>query len=215
MIYDLIIVSRSSTPELTATTQKAIDSAMQDGAEVNVIIVETSGKKVNYNVEVIYYSDPFNYNRCLNLGLLRAKGDIHILANNDIVFHKGWSVIGPQMISECVGSASALSGDPRQRLYDPGPHYFLGYGIGMHVAGWCLFITNETYKRIGAIDESVEFWYSDNQYAKQIQEAGIKHALFCNVRVDHVTSRTLRTLPYREQRRFTLGSKQKIIKNAV
>src|SRR5665648_800354 len=97
MTYDLIIVSQSS-PDLIHMTQNCIDSALADTKDINVILVE-SGQPYKYeNVnKFIEYNGVFNYNRALNLGLKHAKGDVHILANNDLIFKPGWSKIGELM----------------------------------------------------------------------------------------------------------------------
>lgn len=216
MNYDLIIVARSSCENLRRVTQQTIDTARAD-CDLNVILIETSGIVPKYNGvnEVIMYREPFCYNRALNHGIARATGDIHILANNDLVFRPGWSVIGQQMIDNGVESASALSEDPRQRIYPEGDWYYPGYDIGLHLTGWCIFVTKECIAKIGKLDESFDFWYSDNMYAEQIMRAGVRHGLFCNVRVDHVTSVTLKTLSPRDQRKFSFLAKNKYLKNAV
>lgn len=204
MFYDLIIVSKSSTKRLQQVTQQTIDSARKD-CDLNVIIIETSGLQVEYNCVDIYvqYTGQFNYNRALNQGLQYAKGDIHILANNDLIFHPGWSEIGELMILNGFGSASALSQEPRQRGFKRGDYIYEGYNIGTHLCGWCIFVTRETINKIGKLDESFDFWYSDNVYAEQLKKAGIRHGLFCNAQVDHITSVTLKTLSSREQRRYS------------
>lgn len=209
MKYDLIIVAKSNRPELVRLTTNCIASARRDGADMKVIVVETAPVSINYDATVLHYEGPFCYNRALNLGLSKAEGDVHILANNDLIFHEGWSVIGQQMKDNGYDSACALSQDPRQRIYERGDHLYPGFTIGYHVGGWCIFITKEGLKAIGGkLDESFEFWYSDNMYAEQIQKAGLKHALFCNVRIDHITSATLRTIPPREQRKYSFRATQ-------
>src|SRR5665648_551200 len=93
MTYDLIIVSQSKG-ELIQLTENCIKSARKDNAELNIIVVET-GYPYKYDVDkIVEYNGVFNYNRALNLGLKYAKSDFQILANNDIIFHEGWSKIG-------------------------------------------------------------------------------------------------------------------------
>lgn len=210
MKYDLIIVARSNRSDLKQITQRCIDSARADGADMKVIVVET-GVRYNYTGvdETILYNGELCYNRCLNEGLARAEGDVHILANNDLVFHPGWSVIGDLMFANDIHSASVLSNDYRQRAFERGNHYYLGYSIGQYLTGWLIFATHECILKIGRLDESVDFWYSDNVYAEQLQRAGIKHALFCNVFVEHITSATLRTVSTRNKRKYLFGSKAK------
>lgn len=209
MKYDLIIVSKS-TPELKKFTLQTIATALQDKADVNVIIVETSGKKVDYpGAETVMYKGQFNYNRALNLGLTKAKGDIHILANNDLVFYKGWSQIGEQMLINGFDSASALSEDRRQSIFKRGDWIYPGYEIGRYLTGWCIFVTRECIKKIGKLDETFEFWYSDNVFADQLQANKLRHGLFCNVQVNHVTSVTIKTVPAPDQRRYTRNETMK------
>lgn len=207
--YDLIIVACSKSQELVNITQRCIDSCLEDGADMNVILVETNGKRclayrdVDYN---LLYEGDFNYNRALNLGLTKATEDIHILANNDIVFESGWSKIGQQMKDNGYLSASALSEDIRQRHCRRGDWIYEGYTVGTHVTGWCLFVDRECIKKIGKLNETFEFWYSDNIYADQLMQAKIKHGLFCNIFVNHVTSVTLKTLSPQMIRRFSIGN---------
>lgn len=204
MTYDLIIVSQSKG-ELIEITQNCIDSALQDGADVNVILVETSGTKVNYkNVnEYIMYSGTFCYNHALNLGLEKVKGDVFILANNDLIFHPGWSRIGPLMQINGYHSASAING--AENKFPLGNHVFDGYDISQILKGWCIFMDRYCLEAIGKLDESVVFWYSDDLYALQLQNAGIMHGLFCNIRVDHIASKTLKRQPSRIQRQYAIG----------
>ena len=209
MKYDLIIVARSTSKELVRMTENCINSARQDKVDLHVIVVETTPFPVNYDAQIVRYTGELNYNRALNLGLKHVKGDIHILANNDIIFHKDWSLIGESMIVNEFPSASALSTDPRQRGFDRGDWIYPGYEIGIHLTGWCIFVTKELIAKIGKFDESFDFWYSDNVYANQLIAAGIIHGLFCNVQVDHITSVTLRTLTLREQRRYSQDASHK------
>lgn len=199
MTYDLIIVTKTS-PELIQMTQNCIDSALADTKDINVILVE-SGLPCKYdNVDkFIEYNGVFNYNRALNLGLKHTKGDIYILANNDLIFKPSWSKIGELMQLNGYHSASAISG-PEQ-----GDILYEGYEIGRFLNGWCIFLDKFCLDKIGQLDETCVFWYSDNLYGYQIQAAGIKHVLFCNCRVDHITSQTLRKQPSHVQRLYQTG----------
>lgn len=206
MKYDLIIVACSSSPRLIQITQDCINSALQDEADLNIIIVETFRETIYKNVnKVVNYEGQFNYNRALNQGLKYVKGDIHILSNNDVIFHKGWSTIGTDMQVNGFDSASAREGH-RHRNFQPGNWIYEGYGIGIHVAGWCIFITKEAMQKIDRLDDRFEFWYSDNAYADQLIEHGLRHGLFCNVQVDHIVSATFRTKTKYEMMRYSMGS---------
>lgn len=185
MTYDLIIVTKTS-PEFIQMTQNCINSARKDNADLNIIIVETGQPfKYQWVTKTIEYNGVFNYNRALNLGLKHAKGDIQILANNDLIFQPGWSKIGELMQLNGYHSASAISGA------EQGDILYEGYEIGRFLNGWCIFLDKYCLDKIGQLDETCTFWYSDNLYGCQIKAVGIKHVLFCNCRVDHLTSQTL------------------------
>lgn len=201
MKYDLIIVSQSKGSSLIQVTQDCINSARQDNADLNIIIIETYFLTAYDNIDKnIKYEGEFNYNRALNLGLKHAIGDVHILANNDLIFHKGWSEIGDLMISNGYHSASALSQDAKG--FNRGEFIYEGYEIGKTLTGWCIFMDNYVLQKIGQLDDSVAFWYSDDLYACQIRAEGITHALFCNIQIDHITSRTLALENPRLQRKY-------------
>jgi glycosyltransferase involved in cell wall biosynthesis len=203
MTYDLIIVSQS-TGELIEMTQNCIDSARKDNADLNIIVVETGQPyKYPWVTKIIEYNGVFNYNRVLNLGLKYAKGDVHILANNDLIFHEGWSKIGELMKLNDYHSACVLS--QSHNGFERGDLVYDGYEIGKQLTGWCMFLDNYCLEKIGKLDETVSFWYSDNLYACQLQAAGIKHGLFCNCQVDHITSRTLVKQSQRVQRKYQIG----------
>lgn len=198
MKYDLIIVTRSTTDHLVEMTQACIDSARAD----RVIVVET-GQVVSYKNIDVYTQFPgkFNYNACLNWGLEFAENDIHILANNDLVFHKYHS-IGYHMKENGFDSGSAWY---KGCMVPQGDYIYPGYEVGFTLTGWCIFITKETYKKIGLLDEGVDFWYSDNLYAEQLKKHNLKHGLFCNTQVDHLTNQTLNTMPLKLKREYSIG----------
>lgn len=202
MTYDLIIISQSKG-DLIKVTQNCIDSARKDKAELNIIVVET-GDPYPYKVDkIITYSGEFNYNRALNLGLQFAKSDYQILANNDIVFHPGWSKMGDIMKVNDYLSASALSNDQRQTICKKGNIAYEGYVVGIHLTGWCIFTAKELWSKIGKLSEKHRFWFSDNIYADQLIKASIKHALICSIQIDHLGSRTLQKQPRNVQQLYT------------
>lgn len=188
--YDLIIVSKSGG-ELTSVTENCIASARKDGEKLHVIVIET-GEPTKYDADLIIpYEGEFNYNHALNMGLKHIKCDFQILANNDIIFHKGWTKIGPLMKANGYLSASALSNDIRQSPFRHGDFAYEGYEIGMQLTGWCIFTDIQIWNRIGKLSEAYPFWFADNAYGAQLENHGIKHALICSVRVDHLGSQTL------------------------
>jgi len=211
MSYDLIIVSQS-VGDLIQVTKNCINSARQDKTELNVIVIET-GQPYKYDADkIIEYNGQFNYNRALNMGLKYAKNDIHILANNDLIFQTGWSKIGDLMKANDYHSASCISGHLTQ--FKRGDLVYEGYHVGYIFTGWCLFLDNYVLERIGKLDEAVSFWFSDNLYAAQLKAAGIRHGLFTNCQIDHMASQTLNKQPSRLQRQYQMGEFNKFNQRA-
>jgi GT2 family glycosyltransferase len=213
MKYDLIIVAASKDRHLIQITQRAIDSCLADGADVNVILVETFGRARYRGINhVIHFTESFNYNRCLNKGLELAEGDIQILCNNDITFDPGWSSIGDIMAENNILSASAISNQPQHRFMQKEYMAYQGYDISMYFTGWCIFQHKSVWEKIGRLDETYEFWYSDNVHADQLARAGIAHWLICAVKVNHFTSQTLAKTDRVLRRRYTNAIKKEIHK---
>lgn len=100
-------------------------------------------------------------------------------------------------------SACALSNDDRQKHCKRGNIAYEGYTIGLQMAGWCIFTDNVLWDIIGKLDEKYIFWFSDNAYAKQLEDAKIKHALICSVFVEHLGSKTLSRQERRIQSYYT------------
>lgn len=207
--YDLIIVSQSR-PGLFEVTQRCIDTAREDGADMNVIIVETGDSHQYRGADkYVKYTGDFCYNRALNLGLDLREKEIHILANNDLVFKPGWSEIGEAMKLNGYHSASCVSG--HQVQFQRGDFVYPGYVVGYILTGWCLFLDDYCLQQIGKLDEAVSFWYSDNLYACQLKAAGIEHGLFTGYQIDHLASKTLRKQPTRLQKHYMNGEIHKYI----
>lgn len=204
MTYDLIIIAASTSKELIRMTQQTIDSCRAEG-DVRVILVETSPNVTVYDgvSKFVHYTEEFNYNGALNAGLKHRQGDVQILANNDLLFRKGWSEIGDLMRLNGYLSACALSNDFRQECFKRGDFAYEGYTIGFQMAGWCIFVDSKVWDVIGELDTSHRFWFSDNVYVDQLKAAGISHALICSVTVDHLGSKTLSTINGRAQLLYT------------
>lgn len=217
MSYDLILIVKSQ-PGLFDITQRCIDTAREDGADLNIIIVE-SGDDHQYAGadKYIRYEGQFCYNRALNLGLTLKEKQIHILANNDLVFKPGWSGIGETMLLNDYHSASCVSG--HQMQFERGDLVYDGYNVGYILTGWCLFVDDYCLNQIGALDpprtnpldESVSFWYSDNLYACQLKTCGIKHGLFTGYQIDHLASKTLNKQAPRIRTKFQNGEMHRYI----
>jgi hypothetical protein len=187
-MIDVVIVANSEKGILRTMTNMAIRTARENaGVKIGqIVIVEQCLWSNPYpKTKMLRYDFEFNYNKCLNLGFSVCKSQYIAFCNNDLYFEKDWAKNAIKVMRQY----KYLSVSPTPK------HLFAGvkegYEIGTHVLGWCLIIDRVVMDKIGQFDTPVNFWYSDNVYALQLQSAGIKHALVGNSKVKHFTSSSL------------------------
>jgi hypothetical protein len=203
---DLTIAIVAATVDMATrrVTEEAVRTARNTVPSAVIMVYETSGTPQIYPQadKVIAYAGQFRYNRVLNQAIRECETPLIALCNNDLVFRHGW-------YGECrkvMDTGGYLSCSPAGRgcrVSLPAGHRMEGYGIGQQLCGWCLIVRRELFDQIGALDEGVEFWYSDNLYAEQLRAAGVKHVLAGGRLVDHVESVTLNKKDTKERHRLT------------
>lgn len=209
-MLDVVIVSYAKDHELYNVTMNAIDSLIksEQDIDINIIVIE-SNKDIFYpgNCLTVHPDIPFNYNAYLKIGLTYCKYDWVALCNNDLIFYKHWfSEIADWYNNSTDKSIKSFS--PWNRHEDW--HYnrvkddtqFIGYSIGVQLCGWCIVARTEIFDRVD-LSSDVNFWCSDNIYADELIKHGIKHRLQRFSFVDHLTSRTLFTMPSEKIKELT------------
>lgn len=196
-IVDVIIPCKTCG-NTVAMTLNCIQSLRQSEDEIdfNVVIVE-SGENiidVGQNDTIKYPKAKFCYNHALNMGLKNTESNWVVLANNDLIFKKGWmtEIIIAHNIRKDIESFSPWNDmwDWHRRYYgDVYPDILEGHRIGIELAGWCIVARRRIFERV-KLSERVDFWYSDNVYADDLLTHGIKHALVTGSKVDHIVSQT-------------------------
>ena len=90
---DIIIVSNGQSTYLQNITKNAIDTCLESSnlIKFNFIVIEQYRKAVYKGARTIHYDFPFNYNRCLNLGLKHSTSKFVALCNNDLGFKRLWA----------------------------------------------------------------------------------------------------------------------------
>jgi GT2 family glycosyltransferase len=209
MKVDVIILSNGKTPELIAMCQKTIDtlhdSENKDEIEFFPRVYEGTNGVTYHNAVTINYDDEFHYNRLMNRGIDEAENRYILMANNDLIFHKHWA-------RDCIDVMQKhgyLSVSPNHTRYER-EDIREGYAISYYgeVKGWAILIDRQLMDKIGKIDESVNFWYSDNVYVDQLEVEGIKHALVRHAYVEHLESRTLMLEDELRRKELTDGQKK-------
>lgn len=210
-MFDIVIVSDGSNKRNINMTKNCIESILISSHFDNKIIVVEKNDNIKYdNVVNLHYDFDFNYNKCLNYGIDNTTSDYICLANNDLIFQTDWDKNIIKALLYCVGSASPYCMKSHNKLFDMGENVVVGNRIGKEMAGWCICLKRSTLEAIGGkLNESVNFWYSDDIYVEQLKKAGIKHGLVCNSFVTHLGSKTLSQKSYRDKHFMTRGQKQK------
>lgn len=178
-----VIISNQISPYHRQITEQAITSS-----GVECIVVETNPLAPPYkNALTVFWTKEFNYNACLNFGLMHTNSEYIALCNNDLHFKEGWQKITDVMSYFDLLSASPFSEYSQDKHpYKKCDKIFYGYRIGWEMLGWCIVINREILQTIKKLDESYKFWCSDNAYADQLISNNIKHALVCNCVVNHI-----------------------------
>lgn len=200
----VIVACSKSQYHIDITRQAILTSG------VDCIIVETHPNAKPYKEAKLnlFWPKEFNYNACLNFGIIHTDTEYIALCNNDLVFTKDWTKITERMQQNKVLSASPFS------LYSNHRHGYrndgsikYGYWIGHELLGWCIVVHKDIFSIIGKLDESRKFWCSDDVYADQLKSAKLKHMLDCGSVVNHIGggSKTLKTVPKKVYDDYTIN----------
>lgn len=198
---DIIILSYAQSDELQQMTTDCITSLIEseDPASIkfNIVVIESQKliKPYQYpGTTTIYPDEEFGYHRYLNIGIASTSAPYICLCNNDLIFHQNWASNIMQQLNHYpeISSASPLCPvhqDEMEHTPYSGNHF--GYRIGKELAGWCIFIRREIFKKIGILDPNFKFWFADNDYVNTIWVLGLKHALITSSLVTHVKHLTI------------------------
>ena len=194
-IVDVVILSKAAVPELGRMTQTAIDTCLAgaNSLPVNIIVVE-QGQWTYRHAAVIRPDGDFNYNAFANLGAGRGTAEWIMVANNDLIFRDGWlhallAANHPVVSPKCPR-------DPRQAGFVENT---TGFFTARHFSGWCYMMRRELWRRIGGLDDCVDFWCSDDVVIEQVRAAGVAPMLVPASLVEHLQSVTLRTRPNHDE----------------
>ena len=207
MIVDVVMLACSKTPELIRMTQHAIDTlhSSEKLYKFNVILLESHAQLHMYRGAMcVKPACEFNYNKFMNIGIDASHHDWVVMTNNDVEFKYGWFsaiVKASQDLPEVKSFCSFARQHVQAEMSNP---YYVRYGVGGFLCGWCITVKREIFKKF-RLNEEVSFWCSDNVYQDQLIEHGIKHALVRDSYVEHLGGVTLFTMPQDKIHEFTAG----------
>lgn len=202
--HDVVILSLtkdSNTLKMTLNCIKSLRSS-EPNVKFNVILIESNINSSHYYKDiadqVITPNTKFNYNKFMNIGMEYTTSEWVSLCNNDLLFYENWATTihnfhedNPEYKS--FGHWNDYNNWHQKRFPKLEPFYE-GYKIGYELTGWAITTKRDTFDIIN-LDDRVEFWFSDNIYADELQKHNIKHALIPNSRIIHYESVTARTIP--------------------
>jgi len=192
---DIIILSFAKDENTTALTLQTIDTLVQsedpDKVKFNVVIIESNKALKPHQFEhtqTLYPEEKFGFNKYLNIGINATSNKYICLCNNDLVFHPGWAGAFLDYIKELNTDDFVLS--PFCELSHPHfsdlPKPVEGYWG--YFAGHCFFTTRSALKKIGPLDEKINFWYADNDFLNILQREHIPHYFVRKSWVTHLKS---------------------------
>lgn len=210
---DIIILSYAKSESLKQTTEQAIASLLKSESTsqilFNIIVIESNSSLIPFNyagTETIYPNEKFGYHKYMNIGIKLTQNPYICICNNDLLFHPKWAT---EILNAFHQNPEISSASPICSIHHPlhgievNSGLYIGSEVRKEVAGWCLFFKRSILEKTGLLDEKFTFWYADNDYAATIEKHNIKHALVTNSIVDHLESKTLKTLELDEQMKMT------------
>jgi glycosyltransferase involved in cell wall biosynthesis len=202
---DCVMLAYSKTANVRKMTQEAIDSLHETAAphKVNVFVIETMAGDITYqNATVIQPGTAFNYNAYLNIGFARCTAPRVLIANNDLVFRKGWL---DAMLQINADSMSAYTDNyiPHQTMKGK---IIPGYRVGHELCGWAILVKKAVLDRIGKFDEAFEFWCQDNDYAMQLMKHQAQHVFVGTSHISHLYSQSHKLLTQEDLQGKTQGA---------
>jgi len=207
---DVILVSYAKNKKLKKITECAVKSIDK---KHNIIIIESNPNARYKNTTTIYPKFSFNYNKYLNMGAKSGSNEFIFFGNNDLIFEKSWDVeLQRGMLEYSLSSASPICLNTHSKfgIYQNTGVLF-GYDVYIFFCGWAFVWQRSLYEKMGGLDETFNFWCSDNAVINQLKKDNIKHGLVTSSIVHHLNGggNTLNYVRLSEMKSYTLNEIKK------
>lgn len=182
--------------------------ASENNIRFNIILVESGPQliELGQDITIPFDLEKFNFHHALNQGLKVSQSDWVVFANNDLIFYPGWmqAILEAKQLFPQIDSFSPWEPLRHPRYFGNPPyhHVYLGYQTSVTLAGWCIATTKKVLNKI-KLSEEIAHWYSDNNYADELQSHGFIHGLVTKSLVHHLEEQTSKRLP--NHRELTQG----------
>ncbi|WP_207422795.1 glycosyltransferase family 2 protein [Desertivirga brevis] len=216
---DVVILSYAKNERLKALTDQTIETLItsenRDQIKFNPIVIESNKQLQPYqyrNATTIYPDAKFGFHKYLNIGIEAGSASYVCLANNDLIFKKGWA---SEILAVFNSNNKVESANPfceyfhkniksRNRKFIIANERNIFKGI---LTGWCILVKRDVLDKIGLLDEQFDFWYADKDYGKTLLKHKIKHALVLNSLVLHLGNQSHDSIESDRKSDFTDGMK--------
>lgn len=184
---------REEQEGLIGLTQNAINSVAADN--VNIVVLEKAERVKYACADTFRQKEPFNYNQCLNNGAAMGNAAYICFTNNDVLFPAGFV-------------QNVVSAMQEQELDAASVKNQYGHMHADNISGFCFVMQRDAYNKLGSLSEEYSFWCADNVTWEQIKQHKLKHG-WLDIKVQHLTSATLKTLPPATQHDYTYSCVKK------
>jgi GT2 family glycosyltransferase len=154
-----------------------IDNDSQDGTAEYLV----NEAKIRGNLKVFSQSVNHGYQKAVNIGLGKAKGEFILLFNDD-AWVTGRETDGRDWLQVYIDE---LTANPKLGLI--GPHGCESPALGTRILFfWCVMFRKSLYEQVGPLDD-IAFWNygGDDDYCQRIRNAGFEiKELITNLRHD-------------------------------
>jgi hypothetical protein len=204
-VCDVVMLSNAKTPELKSMTEQAVKTllASQRRGVFNVTVIEQTKQKFE-GTTTIRMPGEFHFNRFANEGIKTGAAPWVCVANNDLVFHKGWMAELMKIKADVMSPV-----DPANKRQANIRKTESGFVNGRHFSGWCFVMRRSVWERIGGLDEDFSFWGADTSTIEQLKAIGIIPIVVHASKVTHERSTTLKTLDEKTRKSITWNQYEK------
>ncbi len=199
-----IVIPVLDQVEYTRAVLKNIKETVKTPHEVIVIdngsTDETPQVLKEAGVKVIRNHHNLGWSASLNRGMEVARGSYIAFLNNDLVLPDGWLETllahGEHAICPTYDQGGGMRKDfdsHNKSLASRFPEVKVTERPGMHpkgFAGFIFMLSREAWERVGPFDESMKYWYGDNDYWLRLKDMGYIPFMSNNVLIHHYMSKT-------------------------
>jgi len=218
--FTSVIIPVYNQPEYTLQMLKSLGDNTELNYELIIIDNNSNAETQNIftelekvqNIKVIHNSKNRGFPAAINQGLKIAKGDYVVIANNDILFTKGWlkklarvaesdskigivgvvsnSVSGVQRVKNVNYSSVGEMPKFAQKVADTNRGKIFEFP---RVAFLCTLIKREVINKLGGLDERFSPGnYEDDDFCLRAQVAGFKTVIALDVFIHHYGSKSFK-----------------------